>query len=368
LSRLAGSFVISCNTAFIYKGRRVGAKQIGAELGVRYVLEGSIQRSGTQVRVNAQLIDGETDGHVWAERFERDAGDLFALQEEITRRIAVALHIELISAEASRPTEHPDALDYILRGRAAVLTPSSRENRTKAIDLFEQALALDPRSAVVQSYLATALSARILDHMTDRVAADIERADGLATQALAASPRSPLVRYAKGQVLRTQNRYEEAISEYETAIAFDRNWALAYSVLAQCKLYTGSIEETIPLTEQSIRLSPRDPVVGIWYMRIARTHLLQSRTDEAVTWLEKARGAMPAHPSIRGYLASAYALNGEAERAAAELVEARRLDPQDRFSSIARLKAVGYFGVPKVRALYEATYVRGLRLAGMPEE
>ena len=133
--------------------------QIGAELGVRYVLEGSVQRSGKQVRINAQLIDAETDGHVWAERFERETGDLFALQEEITRRIAVTLNIELVGAEAARPTEHPVALDYILRGRAATMTPASRENRTEAIALFEQALTLDPRSVAAQSYLATALSA-----------------------------------------------------------------------------------------------------------------------------------------------------------------------------------------------------------------
>ena len=189
LSRLAGSFVISCNTAFTYKGRKVSARQIGSEVGVRYVLEGSVQRSGKQVRINAQLIDAETDGHVWAERFERETGDLFALQEEITRRIAVTLNIALVGAEAARPTEHPVALDYILRGRAATMTPASRENRTEAIGLFEQALALDPRSVAAQSYLATALSARILDHLTDTAAADIERATGLAGQALAASPR-----------------------------------------------------------------------------------------------------------------------------------------------------------------------------------
>ena len=116
-------FVISRNTAFTYKDKPVNAKQIGRELGVRYVLEGSVQRSGNQVRVNAQLIDAETDAHLWAERFDRDIGDLFALQNEITSRIAIALNLELIGAEAARPTEHPDALDYIFRGRAALLKP-----------------------------------------------------------------------------------------------------------------------------------------------------------------------------------------------------------------------------------------------------
>jgi TolB-like protein/Flp pilus assembly protein TadD len=368
LSRLAGSFVISCNTAFTYKGRKVSARQIGSEVGVRYVLEGSVQRSGKQVRINAQLIDAETDGHVWAERFERETGDLFALQEEITRRIAVALHLELVGAEAARPTKHPDALDYILRGRAATLKPTTRENRVEAIGLFERALALDPHSAVAQSYLATALTARVLDNLSATVAADIGRAEELARQALASSPRSPLAHYAKGQVLRAQHRYDEAIPEYETAIAFDRNWVRAFPLIAQCKLFTGSIEEVIPLTEQAIRLSPRDPVIGIWYLRISQVHLLQSRIDEAVIWIEKARRAMPAHPNVRAYVAAAYGLNGEAERAATELAEARRLSGEDRFSSVARLNATWNYGVPKIRALFEATFIKGLRLAGMPEE
>ena len=123
LSRIADMFVISRNTAFTYRNKPVDTKQIGRELGVRYVLEGSVRRSGNQVRVNAQLIDAETDAHLWAERFDRDTGDLFALQDEITSRIAVALNLELVGAEAARPTEHPDALDYILRGRAARSKP-----------------------------------------------------------------------------------------------------------------------------------------------------------------------------------------------------------------------------------------------------
>jgi adenylate cyclase len=127
LSRILDMFVISRNTAFTYRNKPIVTKQIGHELGVRYVLEGSVRRSGNQVRVTAQLIDVETDAHLWAERFDRDTGDLFALQDEVTHRIADALGAELIGREASRPTEHPDALDYILRGRVAGLKPNSRD-------------------------------------------------------------------------------------------------------------------------------------------------------------------------------------------------------------------------------------------------
>jgi adenylate cyclase len=169
-------------------------------------------------------------------------------------------------------------------------------------------------------------------------------------------------------VLRAQSRFEEAIPEYETVLALNRNWVAAYAQLGQCKLYTGSIEETIPLVEQAIRLSPRDPRLGIWYLQIGRTHLLRSCIDKAIIWLEKARNATPEYSGIRAWLASAHALKGQAEQAATELAEARRLSGDDRFSSIARLNAAGYFPAQKIRALFETTYFTGLRLAGMPEE
>jgi adenylate cyclase len=333
------------------------------------VLEGSVRRSGNRVRVNAQLIDAETDAHLWAERFDGDTGDLFALQDEITSRIAVALNLELVGAEAARPTEHPDALDYILRGRAAMLEPPSRENRAEVIGLFERALALDPQSVEAQSRLASALMARVLDNMTDMAAADILRAERLAGQALAASPRNALAHFAKGQVLRAQSRPEEAIPEYETALASNRNWVNAYNALGYCKLYTGSIDGVIPLVEQAIRLSPRDPEIGNCYFRIGQVHMVQSRSDEAIVWLEKARSVNPRHPQYHAYLASAYALKGETERAAVELVEARRLSGDDRYSSIARLKAAAiYLGVPEALALFEITFFAGLGKAGVPEE
>jgi adenylate cyclase len=190
----------------------------------------------------------------------------------------------------------------------------------------------------------------------------------LAQRALAASPRSSVAHFAKGQVLRAQHRYAEAVLEYETVIALNRNWAHVYSHLGWCKFMTGAIEALIPAQEQAIRLSPRDPQIGLFYSRIGRAHLLQSRLDLAIVWCERARNATPAAAILRSFLASAYALRGDRERAAAELAEARRLVSDDRYSSIARLRAVESWGVPKVQALYEATYFIGLCEAGMPEE
>jgi adenylate cyclase len=369
LSRLANMFVISRNTAFTYRNKPVDTKQIGRELCVRYVLEGSVRRSGNRVRVNAELIDADTDAHLWAERFDRDTSDLFAMQDEITSRIAIALNSMLVTAEAARPTENPDALDYIFRARAAGWKPPSRDKYAEEIRLFECALAIDPHSAEARNSLANALMSRVISGMADSATADIKRAEGLVGQVLAASPRNPLAHFAKGQVLRAQRRFEEAIPEYETAIESNRNWVGALHSLGQCKLFIGSIEETIPLEEQAIRLSPRDPgLLGVWYSQIGLVHLLQSRTDEAIFWQEKARVAMPEGPDVHANLSSAYALRGETEPATAELAEARKLSNDYRYTSIARLKAVGYFGVPKIRALFEATYFAGLRKAGVPEE
>jgi tetratricopeptide (TPR) repeat protein len=203
--------------------------------------------------------------------------------------------------------------------------------------------------------------------MTDTRAADIARAEGLAQQALSASPRSALAHNARGQVLRAQGRWEEAISEYETGIALNPNAWNAISALAECKLHVGPIGEVISLQERALRLSPRDPLISNMYGRIGVAYLLQSRTEEAITWLEKARDANPARPIPHALLASAYALNGETERAAAELAEARALVHDDRYASIARNRAFNVWG-PKVLPAVEATYFAGLRKAGVPEQ
>jgi adenylate cyclase len=338
--------------------------------GFRLDLEGSVQRSGDQVRVNTRLIKAETDAHLWAGRFDRDMGDLFALQNEITGRIAIALDVALIGAEATRPTDHPDALDYIFRGRAALLKPLSRERYAEGISSFEHALMLDPRSVEGQSRLASALVGRLLDEMSASSVDDIAHAEGLIGQALAASPLSPIAHFAKGQLLRARGRCDEAISEYETALASNRNWASAIANIGRCKIYVGPIEEASLLEEQAIRLSPLDPQIGVWYFRIGQAHLVQSRIDEAIVWFEKARSANPTLAFVHRWLATAYALKGDTERAAAEIAEARRLSGNGSPSSITQAKAssAADFAAPAIRALLETTYLAGLRKAGVPEE
>jgi TolB-like protein/DNA-binding winged helix-turn-helix (wHTH) protein/Flp pilus assembly protein TadD len=369
LSRIGHGFVISSNTAFTYRNRSVDTRQIGRELAVRYVVEGGIRRSGSKVRVTAQLIEAETDQLVWAEQFDSDIGDLFALEDDISRRIAIALGIELVGREAARPTRFPDAFDYIIRGIAVMNAPKTRKTFAEAISLFDRALTLDPRAVEAQSRLAIHLAGRVSANMSDMATADIQRAGDLAEQAAAAAPRSPLAHMAKAQVLEAQNRCDEAVHEYETVLTLNRNFLPAYFHIGGCKLVSGSIEETIPFVERAIRLSPSDPDIGFWSLAIGRAYFMEGRTDQGVTWLEKARGANPAVPTTRAWLASALALDGKAERAATELAEARRLSSDDRYSSIAsiaRLTAGSW--APKAHALLEITYVAGLRKAGMPEE
>jgi len=358
--------VISRNTAFTYRDKPVDTRQLARELSVRYILEGSVRRSGNRLRVNTQLIDAENGVHVWAERFDHAAADLFGLQDAVTSQIAVALDLELIGAEAARAA-NPDALDHILRGRAALNRGSSPDNFSEAIRLFETALSLDPSSVGARGFLAHALSGRVLEQIAETTKGDLDRAEQLVDEALAALPRHPLAHLVKGQVLRAQQRYDAAILEYETAIALDRNSVLALAALGHCKFLSGAIEGAIVAQEQAIRLSPRDPRVGNLYWRIGMVHLLQSRTDEAIQWLEKARSANPRLPGPHAWLAASYALRGDAERAAAELAQARQLSGDGRYSSVARFTDSRSWA-PEIHALAESTFFAGLRQAGVAEE
>ena len=365
LSRIEDMFVISRSTAFTYRNKPVDTRQIGRELNVRYVLEGSIRPSGNRIRFNAQLIDAETDAHIWAERFDLHADDLLWLQDEVTARIAIALNVELVQAEAVRHITNPDALDYVLCGRAVYNRASTRENLAQAIGLYESALVLDPACAQAKALLAGTLTGRVLDQLTHTPEVDLERAETLIAEVLAASPRDPMAHFAKAQVLRAQSRFDEAIPEYETAVALNRNWVIAIAALGQCKLLAGAIDEAIPAQEQAIRLSPRDPHIPNWYWRIGMVHLLKSRTGKAIEWLQKAQRVNPLLPGPRAWLAAAYALAGDTERAAAELAAARRLG-DDRYSSISRFKRAVAYG-DRTQALAETTFFTGLRKAGVPE-
>ena len=365
ISRIAGAVVIARNSAFAYKGRSADPKQIGRDLGVRYIVQGSVRRAGSQIRINAALIDAENDTQLWAERFDRDIGDLFAVQNEITVRIARALQGQLAIAESRRSVAHPDALDYILRGRAQLTRPISPENYNEAIGYFESALELDPQSAEAAAWLANLLAVRALDELTAFPNDDLHRARQLAAHALAAAPNNPMSHYARAQVLRAESRCAEAIPEYEAAVALDRSRAPAYAHIGWCKFLTGSVDGVVPYFEQAIRLSPHEPGIAPWYGRLGVVQLLQSHTDEAIASLERARSENARLPFVHAWLAAAYALKGDEQRGRAELAEAQRLN--EAYGNLAAVKKSNWFTKPEIRALAEATYFAGLRKAGMPE-
>jgi tetratricopeptide (TPR) repeat protein len=234
---------------------------------------------------------------------------------------------------------------------------------------LEHALALDPRSVVTQSRLALALLNRAQSKDPEAAAADLRRVDDLLAQALAASPGDPFAHRVKGNLLRFERRCEEAIPEYEIALAANRNNPFALGNLSTCKYLTGgSDQEAIALTEQAIRLSPRDPNIHWWYTWIGFVHLLQSRVDEAIAWLEKGRSAQPKAPQPHWFLAAAYGSKGEPERARAELAEAIKLTGSDRYSSVASTRANGDLYTPALRDRWETVYFPGIRAAGLPEE
>jgi len=226
LSRLSGSFVIARNTAFTYKGKPVDAKQIGRELGVRYILEGSVRRVGDEVRVNVQLIDGENGAHLWADRFDTDLANLAAAQDEITGRLARALKVELVADVGRRiDREHavdPDARDLVMRGRALLLKAGSVAARQEAVAAFERALEIDPRSVDARIGLATALGRSVADGWSNAVQQDLARAEQLLREALT-DANTASAHAEMGRVRRLQNRLTEAKIELETAIALDHN-------------------------------------------------------------------------------------------------------------------------------------------------
>jgi tetratricopeptide (TPR) repeat protein len=234
--------------------------------------------------------------------------------------------------------------------------------------LYEQALRLDPRSAEAKTYLAGALVNRINYGFSSSPAVDLARAEKLIDEALAAGTRIPWAHYVKGTVLRRKGRCDDAVPEFETALALNPNGIAPLQGLAWCKFVSGSLDEVIPLAEKAVRIGPRDHTIGFRYLTIGIVYGLQGRQDEALAWFEKARGTIAAVPELWANLAAAHALQGDLAKAAADLAEARRLSLDDRYSSIARLRAAGLPHVPKVRELIEAIFFDGLRKAGMPEE
>jgi TolB-like protein len=266
LSRIAGSFVIACNTAFSYRDKPVDAKDIGRELGVRYVLEGSVRRADDRVRVNVQLIDAETGANLWADRFDTDRANLEGVQNEITGRLAQSLNLELVEAVGRRiereSAADPDAQALVMRGWAWYYRSTSAKTMREAQTAFERALEIDLGSVEAKLGLAAVLVRNLAEGWSPPRLEDQVRAERLLLEALECDPNRATAHYSMGMLRRVQNRLTEARIEFETTIALDRNHARAFFRLGQTLTYLGRPEAGILQIDKAIRLNPRDPNVA----------------------------------------------------------------------------------------------------------
>jgi TolB-like protein len=298
LSRIRGSFVIGRNTAFTYKGKHVDLKQIGRELNVRYVLEGSVQRGGNRMRVNVQLIDAETGNHLWAERFEKPVTDLFDMQDEIVARLAGALNTQLVAAEALRAeqTPTPDSMDLFFQGLAWLNKGSTPDNVTQARGFFDRALAADPGNvgALVGSADADVVEGALL-FVTDPIAA-LAAAEAKLTKALSSVPDYAHAHMDLGLVEILTKRAAEGIAKCEHALALDRNLATAHSVIGFGKILIGRAEETEAHVAEALRLSPRDTFAYIWMSTAGLAKLHLGSWEQAVAWCRRSNEANRNYP------------------------------------------------------------------------
>jgi adenylate cyclase len=364
LSRIKDSFVIARNTAFTFKGKSIDAKAIGKELGVRYVLEGSVQRDQNRVRVNAQLVDAESGAHLWADRFEEDVADLFKLQDDVVARLASSLGYALISAEAEKGARStsPDVIDLTMRGwsviwQVAQQTPNERRERlNKARALFDQALRIDPNDPDALAGSAYTYFADYAYGWSDAPTDYETKVLGQASRAIALAPDNVRAYFVKALYLAGSHRPAEALGAADAGLAVNPNFVLLLSPRSQAENGLGRFEQAKADAGRAIRLSPRDPYIGIFRMVTAFADLGLGQVDAAIDEFRQTIDSGYRTYFVYAGLAAAYAQAGRIDQAKTALAEARRLYP--------KLTVKWWIdhnpGTPAV--------LDGLRKAGLPEE
>jgi len=364
LSRIRWFFVIARNSTFTYKGRAVDVKQVGRELGVRYVLEGSVRKAGNRIRVTAQLVEAETGNHVWAERYDRDLADIFAVQDEITERVVAAIEPELYAAEQvrsqSKPPDSLDAWECVIRA-LSLIGQGTRDENTEAEALCRRAIAIAPGYARAHSLLAWALLRRSLwsgDFQTVVPEVSVE------TQtALALDDRDPWAYFVPGMLQARLRRFGEAARSSRQALELNPNFALAHAFLATTLANQGASKEAISGAEHALRLSPRDRPVGVYAsMATANVHFTAGRYAECATWarnlIEKSPGYLAGHI----FLTAALALEGDPTAAAEARDTLVRFRPEFSLAWMTENLPMPVTGEMAERLR------EGLRKAGVPEE
>jgi TolB-like protein len=366
LSRLSGSFVIARNTAFTFKGKNADVRQIGKELGVRYVMEGSVQRDQSRVRVNAQLIDAESGGQLWAERFDRPLANLFNMQDDIVASLASQLGAELITDEARRAerVSNPDSMDLYFRGMAWLNKGHNLDDLARARDFFERALTLDPDNleASLGTVSVDALSAQgyRTDDRTERYTAVETKLIKLLSQ----SPNDARVHYWIGRVKVETNRGAEGIAESERALALDPNLASAHALIGLAELVNGYPEKTEAHELDALRVSPYDTDANIWTAYIALGRLFLGNDEEALALYRRAFEINQNYPIGHFLMAAAFAELGRIDEARATVQGGLALNPG---FTIRRYRA-GAQSDNQVFLKRREQIIEAMRKAGVPED
>jgi TolB-like protein/class 3 adenylate cyclase/Tfp pilus assembly protein PilF len=374
IARLADTFVIARNTAFTYKGKPVDAKAIGKDLGVRYVLEGSVQPSGAQVRVNAQLIDAEGGAHVWADQFDTPRVDLLQMQDEIVTRLAHAIDYQTPFAQSAlakrTPPSNPDAEDLALRCLAIRLKVNSGQKDDPGYSLCEQALAIDPNNTLALDVLAFKYLSPVLGGLSSDRKGDLQRADEMISKALSTDPNYGYAHHTKAMILGQLGRLDEAIAEDERALALDPSIVEAYLVMGSVYRGFGQFEKSNQLIDKAIRLSPRDQAIFYWYKEKADTCFALKQYDQAIEWARRSTTIDPSLSATNRTLIAALALTGRAAEAREALQRYLAL-PNSDLRTIAAVKALNAritneHSDPRFLD-YLDRRIEGYRKAGMPE-
>ncbi|MFO1026395.1 MAG: adenylate/guanylate cyclase domain-containing protein [Acetobacteraceae bacterium] len=360
LSRYPSLFVIARNSSFTYKGRAVDVKQIGRELGVRYVLEGSLRKSGNRIRVTGQLIEAVTGNHVWAERFDRDLADIFVVQDEITEAVTTAIAPAIADAERQRAMRRPpgslDAWTAYQRGLWH-LSRFTADDTEQAQDLFEKAIALDPNFSGGYTGLAAAQLQAANTFMTRQLASMLQLAEANARKAIAVDGADAEAHTCLGRVLLHQANYVGARTEVERALALSPNLASARGMLGSLLIFSGSPKEGLVALEKGIRLDPRDPRSGVSVNQIVLGLYFAREYEAAIEAARRVIHSYPDHPLVYRWLAAALGQVGRTGEAKEALAKAVAIAPSS-FDLYVRQRA------PWHRPEDYAHTVEGLRKAG----
>jgi TolB-like protein/Flp pilus assembly protein TadD len=360
LARIRWLFVIARNSAFVYRNRTVDVKQVSRELGVRYVLEGSVRRAGKRVRISAQLVDAMTGGHHWAERYDRELGDIFDVQDEITRSVAAAIEPYLLAAEGTRTlarsAENLDAWELAARAQMQFWR-MTRDDFLAATEPLERAISLYPDYAPAQSLLGYFVVFAVHMGWMDR-AEGLDRGRRHATRAIALDDRDPWGQIALGYWALMERRTEEAIAAFRRAVSFNPNSAVSRFHLSHGLAFAGLDREAIDHAEDAIRLSPLDPMMAQFVGAIAVAHYVAGRYADALHYTTEAARLRPGFQGAHRLRCASLAQTGQIEEARALLAMVLHDQPQ---LSAAWIRANVPYQTPELME----RFLRGMRMAGL---